>query len=124
MPPTSKKLEAPRKRIDEIDEHILDLLAERGEIVRDVIKRKAENKLPVFVPEREQEKSEAFKKQAQSKGIDPEWAEDFLRMIMASSRATQSQEKFPIATEQPKSILFIGGEGGMGKLYRRVAEQT
>lgn len=124
MPSTSKELEAPRKRIDEIDEYILDLLAERGKIVRDVIKRKAENKLPVFVPEREQEKSEMFKKQAQSKGIDPEWAEDFLRMIMSSSRATQSQEKFPIATEQPKSILFIGGEGSMGKLYRRVASQT
>src|SRR5690554_2721642 len=119
-----KNLESPRKRIDEIDEHILELLSERGEIVRDVIKRKVESQLPVFVPDREDEKSEAFKNKAKEKGIDPEWAEDFLRMIMSSSRATQSQEKFPIATDSAKTILFIGGEGGMGSLYKRIADQT
>ena len=119
-----KELESPRKRIDEIDEQILDLLSERGDIVRDVIRRKVENQLPVFVPKREEEKSKAFKDLANSKGIDPDWAEDFLRMIMTASRATQSQEKFPIATKEPKHILFIGGEGGMGKLYKRIADQT
>lgn len=119
-----KDLESPRKRIDEIDEQILDLLSERGEIVRDVIRTKVEKQLPVFVPKREDEKSEAFKELARTKGIDPDWAEDFLRMIMTASRATQSQEKFPIATEEPKHMLFIGGEGGMGKLYKRIADQT
>lgn len=119
-----KELESPRKRIDEIDEHILDLLAERGDIVRDVIKRKVENQLPVFVPAREEEKTKAFKELAMKKGIDPDWAEDFLRMIMTASRATQSQETFPIATDKPKHILLIGGEGGMGTLYKRMAEQT
>ncbi|MFD2531145.1 bifunctional chorismate mutase/prephenate dehydrogenase [Gracilimonas halophila] len=119
-----KELESPRKRIDEIDEQILDLLSERGDIVRDVIKRKVENQLPVFVPAREEEKTEAFKKLARTKGIDPDWAEDFLRMIMTASRATQSQETFPIATDKPKHILLIGGEGGMGKLYKRMADQT
>lgn len=119
-----KDLESPRKRIDEIDEQILDLLSERGEIVRDVIKRKVENQLPVFVPAREEEKSNAFKELAKTKSIDPDWAEDFLRMIMTASRATQSQETFPIATSEPKHILFIGGEGGMGKLYKRMADQT
>ncbi len=119
-----KELESPRKRIDEIDEKILDLLSERGDIVRDVIKRKVENQLPVFVPAREEEKTKAFKELAKNKGIDPDWAEDFLRMIMTASRATQSQETFPIASDKPKHILLIGGEGGMGKLYKRMAEQT
>lgn len=124
MPHRHKELESPRKRIDEIDEEILDLLAERAKTVQDVIKAKVENKLPVFVPEREIEKSDRFKALADSKGIDPAWAEDFLRMIMSSSRDSQSQEKFPIATEEPKHILYIGGEGGMGKLYKRITKQT
>lgn len=124
MPHRHKELESPRKRIDEIDEEILDLLAERSKTVQDVIRAKVANKLPVFVPEREIEKSESFKKLASAKGIDPEWAEDFLRMIMSSSRASQSQEKFPRATPEPKHILYIGGEGGMGKLYKRITEQT
>ncbi len=124
MPHRHKELESPRKRIDEIDEEILDLLAERAETVQDVIKRKVENQLPVFVPEREVEKSERFKELASQKGIDPDWAEDFLRMIMSSSRDSQSQEKFPIATEEARHILYIGGEGGMGKLYQRITQQT
>lgn len=119
-----KDLESPRKRIDEIDEQILDLLSERSGIVKDVIRRKVENQLPVFVPKREEEKTESFKAKAKDKGIDPEWAEDFLRMIMTASRATQSNEKFPMATSEPRKILFVGGEGGMGKLYRQIADQT
>ena len=43
---------------------------------------------------------------------------------MSSSRDSQSQAKFPIATSEPKHILYIGGEGGMGKLYKRITEQT
>lgn len=124
MPHRHKELESPRKRIDEIDEEILDLLSERAKTVQDVVRAKVENKLPVFVPERELEKSKSFKAKAEERGIDPEWAEDFLRMIMSSSRDSQSQEKFPIATEHPKHILYIGGEGGMGKLFKRITEQT
>jgi len=52
-----KELESPRKRIDEIDEQILDLLSERAEVVNAVIKTKVEKQLPVFVPQREEEKS-------------------------------------------------------------------
>ncbi len=117
-------LNQSRKRLDEIDEQILDLLSERAQTVQEVIKTKVENQLPVFVPEREEQKTEAFKKLAMERGIDPEWAEDFLRMIMTSSRAKQSQSKFPIATTDPKHILYIGGEGGMGSLYKRITEQT
>jgi chorismate mutase/prephenate dehydrogenase len=124
MPHKHKKLEGSRKRIDEIDEQILDLLAERAKTVQNVIRTKVENQLPVFVPIREQEKSEAFKKLAAEKGIKPEWAEDFLRLIMSSSRDSQSQDKFPIATEEPKHILYIGGAGGMGNLYKRITQQT
>jgi chorismate mutase/prephenate dehydrogenase len=124
MPHRHKELQRSRERIDEIDEQILDLLAERARTVQDVIRTKVENQLPVFVPIREKEKSEAFKKLAAQKGIKPEWAEDFLRLIMSSSRDSQSQSKFPIATEEPKHILYIGGDGGMGKLYKRISEQT
>ncbi len=124
MPHRHKELQDSRKRIDEIDTQILDLLAERAKTVQQVIKTKVENQLPVFVPQREQEKSEAFKALAAERGIKPEWAEDFLRLIMSSSRDSQSRAKFPIATEEPKHILYIGGEGGMGKLYKRITEQT
>lgn len=119
-----KELEGFRTRIDEIDTQILDLLAERADTVRQVIRTKIDHQLPVFVPAREQEKSDAFKALAIERGIKPEWAEDFLRLIMSSSRDSQSQATFPIATTEPKHILYIGGEGGMGTLYKRITEQT
>lgn len=117
-------LTAQRKRIDEIDQKILDLLKERNQVSRDVIEYKIENQLPVFVAAREEEKTERFRDMARKRDLDPDWAEDFLRMIMSASRATQSTNTFPRATDEPKKILFVGGEGGMGALYRQVAEQS
>ncbi len=124
MTPKEKKLNPQRNRIDEIDEKLLDLLAERREIVHEVIDKKIENRLPIFAPKREDEKTEKFRQMAANKDLDPDWAEDFLRMIMASSRDSQSSKQFPRVTEEPKHILIVGAKGGMGSLYSRIAEQT
>lgn len=122
----SKKpdLTPQRERIDEIDQKILDLLKERNRVSRDVIEFKIKNQLPVFVAEREEQKTDRFRQMAIDRDLDPDWAEDFLRMIMAASRATQSTNTFPRATESPKKILFVGGDGGMGSTYRQVADQS
>lgn len=117
-------LSEQRIQIDEIDNKILDLLKQRNKVSREVIEYKIDNQLPVFVAEREEEKSERFRAMARERDLDPDWAEDFLRMIMSASRATQSTHTFPRATKEPKHILFVGGEGGMGSLYRRVADQS
>jgi chorismate mutase/prephenate dehydrogenase len=119
-----QKLTPQRERIDEIDQKILDLLAERTRIVSTVLEKKIENQLPIFVPHREDAKTESFREQAEERGLDADWAEDFLRMIMSSSRASQSSSKFPRATEEPQHILIVGAEGGMGSLYSRIIEQT
>lgn len=113
-----------RKKIDRIDQEILDLLRERNDVSREVVRKKTESRIPIFIAEREREKTLDFRKKAEKRGLDPDWAEDFLRMIMSSSRDSQSNESFPRATQESKQILFVGGEGGMGKLYRRIAERT
>ncbi len=118
------QLKKQRTRIDEIDSSILDLLKQRNEVSRDVVRKKVESQLPIFVEKRELEKTEDFRQKAVQRGLDPDWAEDFLRMIMSSSRASQSSLKFPRSTPEPKTILFVGGEGGMGRLYRSIAERT
>lgn len=122
--PDQKPLENQRRKIDEIDNQILDLLKQRKDVVQDVLKRKVEKQLPVFVAKRENEKTESFRKKAVERGLDPDWAEDFLRMVMAASRAAQSADTFPRATEESKHILFVGGEGGMGRLYRSFAKNS
>ena len=117
-------LKSRRERLDQLDEQILDLLQERNRLVGEVAQRKREQRLPVFIASRETEKSESFRAKAVARGLDPDWAEDFLRMIMSASRASQSADRFPRATETPCRILFIGGNGRMGRLFRFVAENS
>ena len=124
MTPNEKKLGPQRNRLDQIDEKILDLLSERNKIVHQVIEKKIDNQLPIFAPKREDEKTVAFREMAEQHDLDPNWAEDFLRMIMASSRASQSSNKFPRATRKPKNILVVGAKGGMGSLYARIIRQS
>lgn len=122
--PDNKALEQLRRQIGRIDDDILDLLARRAELARSVVKTKVEHRLPVFVPEQEAAKTADFRTRAAARGMDPDWAEDFLRMIMGASRATQSMQDYPRATRRPRHILFVGGEGGMGRLYRAAAERS
>lgn len=124
MTSNEKKLGPQRNRLDQIDEKILDLLAERNQIVHKVIEKKIDNQLPIFAPKREDEKTVAFREMAKQRNLDPDWAEDFLRMVMASSRASQSSSEFPRATPEAKNILIVGANGGMGSLYARIARQT
>ena len=87
MSTNQKSLNSFRNRIDEIDNQILKLLQERNETVKKVINTKIENNLPIFVANREEEKIYSFRNKAKNLGLDVDWAEDFLRMIMSSSRA-------------------------------------
>lgn len=117
MPKSEQSLSVFRERIDEIDEQILDLLRERSDVVKGVLMTKIEKKLPIYVAGREQNKIQSFREMAIKRDMDPNWAEDFLRMIMSSSRASQSASEFPSATSSAKTVLIIGGGGGMGVQY-------
>lgn len=118
------QLKLMRDEIDRIDKAILELLYERKKTVEEVIRKKVELRLPVFVAGRENEKIAAFREHAAELGLDPDWAEDFVRLMMSSSRDTQSVNEFPCSTPEPKHILYIGGEGGMGRLYRSFTERS
>jgi chorismate mutase/prephenate dehydrogenase len=124
MPRSEASLSEFRSRIDEIDEEILRLLQERKEIAKQVLETKIQNRLPIFLAGREDQKVISFREKAEKYTLDPEWAEDFLRMIMSSSRASQSEASFPRATTGPQVFLMVGGRGGMGSLYSKFAQAS
>ncbi len=124
MTNSEESLRDHRIRIDEIDRQILKLLKERNDISGKVSRTKIEHRLPIYVANREDDKVRSFREAAEETGIDPDWAEDFLRMIMSSSRASQSLAQFPRATDKPKHVVLVGGKGGMGKLYGEVFEAS
>jgi chorismate mutase/prephenate dehydrogenase len=124
MPHTSEVLKKHRQEIDRIDNEILELLAERYRVVGEVVEVKIKNGLPIYIPKREQEMVEVFRNKALKLGLDQQFAEDLLRMMMNVSRKNQSDTGFPRSTEEVKTIAVIGGRGGMGKLYARNIEKT
>lgn len=124
MSEKSAPLSEARLKIDAIDTQILDLLQQRNQVSKEILETKIKNKLPIFVSKREEEKVQDFRAKAAQRGLNEDWAEDFLRMIMSSSRASQSTTTFPSSTASAKTILIIGGKGGMGKLYARFFESS
>jgi len=113
-----------RSRIDSIDEQILELLQQRNKVVAEVVNAKRQQRQPVYVAAREQDKTQRFRARAEALGLQPDWAEDFLRMIMAASRASQSLDSFVRAGERSHKVLFIGAQGGMARLYAQMFERS
>jgi len=71
-----------RKKIDEIDEHILRLLGERSEICRSIGLLKKDNGLPITDTIRENEVYSNNKSKAPDFGLEPEQVEAIFRQIV------------------------------------------
>lgn len=123
--PMTTPLDAHRRRLDDIDAQLLQLLRERNELVQEVLKTKITAGLPIFDAEREQSKVAEFRRSAATDhGLDADWAEDFLRLIMSSSRDEQSRAEFPQCAGGPRRILLVGGAGQLGRCYARALKAS
>ena len=81
------RLQRYRKSIDNIDTALICLLAERFKITSDVSYYKAEKQLPPADLAREAEQAKRLRQLAESTGLNPDFAERFLRMVI--EEATQ-----------------------------------
>ena len=71
-----------RKRIDEIDEHILRLLGDRSEICRSIGLLKKGNGMPITDAVRESEIFSNIRSKAPDFGLEPEQVEVIFRQIV------------------------------------------
>ncbi len=72
-----------RASIDNLDAALIHLLAERFKITQDVGRYKADAGLPAADPGREDEQVARLRALAEQAGLDPVFAEKFLRFIVA-----------------------------------------
>ena len=82
-----------REKIDEIDREILRLFEERMTLAGEIGRWKQENNLPVFQPDREVQKLESLKKQA-----DPKWLSydtTLFQKLFELSRSCQDERLRP-----------------------------
>jgi len=89
-PPTVQKA---RHRIDEINERVVELLAERQAIVDELCEIKADAGRPVRDPEREAELLDHVRTVAEEAGLSPALAETLFEDILDHSVAAQRRRR-------------------------------
>jgi chorismate mutase/prephenate dehydrogenase len=118
MAPEDASLDDLRKRLNEIDRHLLELVAERKAVSHEVARVKRTSGRPTRDYEREREVLLGARNTASELGISPSLAEELLRMLIRSSLTTQ--EKASVAAGSAGSgqrALVIGGSGKMGRWF-------
>ena len=88
---TENELLNYRKRIDQIDQEILDLIKKRFNLLPKIIEYKNKKGLPIYQPEREKELLKSKKKLAKELNLSEEFIEKlFLEILKESKRIQES----------------------------------
>lgn len=83
MPDIPAELDAYRQTIDNLDTALIHILAERFRCTQRVGVLKAERGLPASDPAREERQINRLRELAYEAGLDPVFAEKFLKFIVA-----------------------------------------
>jgi len=81
----SPALAALRQRIDELDRQLLDILAQRLETCHEVARIKEHSDTPIIQPDRVREVVTSRRQYAIDKSVDPDFAEDIMRVVLAET---------------------------------------
>ena len=111
-------LEELRRRLSEVDRELVELIAARQRIVADIGAHKIEHAVPTRDYEREKEVLKGARTQATELGLDPDLAEEVMRLLIRSSLTHQEQTRVASdASGAGKRVLVIGGAGKMGAWF-------
>ncbi|MBE0618511.1 MAG: bifunctional chorismate mutase/prephenate dehydrogenase [Proteobacteria bacterium] len=111
-------LEGLREQIDAIDSALVDLLSRRREAVDRVAEIKRRKNLPLYHPAREEDLISRRRDQGRAAGLDPDTVEDVFRLLLRSSRITQSAALASHGVRPGARVLLVGGKGNMGRSLR------
>ena len=89
------RIEALRSEIDEINDRLLGLIAERQEVSLAIGALKAERGMPLYSHEREAQLLAKFRADALDYDLDPEYVEDLMNVVLRHSRAAQRKRVAP-----------------------------
>ena len=108
-------LEELRSELSSIDRQLVELIAERQNVVGEIGRSKQSTGRATRDYERERDVLEMARDQAKSLNVDPNIAEEILTTLIRSSLTHQERDR--VAAEgkgDGRSVLVIGGAGKMG----------
>ncbi len=111
-------LESLRRRLSEVDAQLVDLVAQRQQIVADISRHKLASGIATRDYQREKRVLEAGRARAAAAGLNPDLAEQILRLLIQSSLTSQEQARVVAeGTGSGRRALVIGGAGQMGRWF-------
>ena len=116
-PAHKAKLDQLRGRIDSIDKQLVELLAQRRQVIQQVTEVKQQHDLPTFHPAREENLISARRAQATQAGLDPDYVEDLFRTMLRHSRVGQLDTLGRRSVRPGAKVLVVGGRGQMGRFF-------
>src|SRR5581483_12055196 len=107
-----------RRRINEIDDRLIELAAERKHLSQEVARVKRSPGRATRDYEREREVILAARTKAEALGVSGDVAEELLRILIRSSLTTQEQASVVAqGAGSGRRALIIGGAGKMGRWF-------
>jgi chorismate mutase/prephenate dehydrogenase len=117
---TADELLQLRERLDQIDDGIIDLIAERQSVVTTIGEHKLATGAPLRHYEREREVIDRGMERAESQGISGRVARDILETLIHHSLSNQETHQLVRSDHgQGQTALVIGGLGRMGEWMSR-----
>ncbi len=109
-------LEGLRDRLDQIDDRLLELLADRHSLVDQVVEVKARHRREVRDPAREAEILERLSRRAAELGLAEPFVRELFCRVIAESVARQLERLGSLAAAPPRSVAFQGTAGAYSEL--------
>ncbi|MDN4503697.1 bifunctional chorismate mutase/prephenate dehydrogenase [Alteromonadaceae bacterium BrNp21-10] len=109
-------IEQLRQQIDQLDSELVNILAKRAQVTKQIGELKSKTGTPIYVPEREAELLKKRRLQGKQAGISPDLIEDTLRRVMRESYQTQTHQ-YTCVNPSIQKIVIIGGDGALGKVF-------
>src|SRR3954465_4778176 len=107
-----------RRRINELDRQILELVGKRQETSREIIRAKRDTGQAKRDYTREREVLMAARETGRQCGVSPQVAENILRLLIRSSLTTQEQASVAAqGAGSGRTALVIGGAGKIGRWF-------
>jgi len=119
---SEESLDELRKRIDDIDNQLVDLLARRHEVIRGVADFKARTNAPLRDVLREARQVARLAERARAAGLDELFVTRILREVLDFSVRTQEMRLGAAAQAdrtRPASVVFQGSDGAFSHIAGR-----
>ncbi|MGL4827213.1 MAG: chorismate mutase [Vibrionaceae bacterium] len=109
-----------RMQIDELDQQLITLLAQRAQKVCEIGHIKKRLGLPIYAAQRERDILDKRRLQAAQCGISPDLIEDLLRRIIEESYLNETDAGFACLAPAPVDVVLLGEPCSMTALFSKL----